>query len=101
MIGSPFAKAEEAPGNGFHWGMATPNAVLPRGARIEVGTIASIEEILIGPSKTDDGTMNLSGAIQTCMATIGAENMAEMHQMKVIMAPSLLTEGKIYQNWQS
>lgn len=101
MIGSPFAKAIEAPGNGFHWGMATPNAVLPRGARIEVGTIASIHEIMSGPSNSDDGSQNLKGAIQTAMATLGAENLKEMQDIEVLLAPSLLTEGKIYQKAQA
>lgn len=101
MIGSPFAKSEEAPGQGFHWGMATPNAILPRGARIEVGTNASLKSILVGPSNSDDGSQNLSGAIQTCMATLGVKNIKEMHEVDVIVAPSLLTEGKIYQKAQS
>lgn len=100
MIGSPFAKASEAPGQGYHWGMATPNALLPRGARIRVGTIGTLSEILIGPSKTDDGTQNISGAIQTCFATLGAASIREMHQAEVVVAPSLLTEGKIYQKAQ-
>ena len=101
MIGSPFAKAIEAPGNGFHWGMATPNAVLPRGARIEVGTIATIHEIMSGPSNSDDGSQNLKGAIQTAMATVGAETLKEMQDIEVLLAPSLLTEGKIYQKAQA
>ncbi|MGC6366445.1 MAG: GuaB3 family IMP dehydrogenase-related protein [Candidatus Marinamargulisbacteria bacterium] len=102
MIGSPLARASEAPGNGFHWGMATPNAVLPRGARVEVGTVASLEEILLGPSKSDDGSQNLAGAIRTCMATVGAEKISDLHQsIEVIVAPSLLTEGKVYQKVQS
>jgi len=101
MIGSPIAKSFEAPGNGFHWGMATPNAVLPRGARIEVGNIASLESIMIGPSNTDDGSQNFKGAIETCFATLGAKNMKEMHDIDVAVAPSLLTEGKIYQKAQS
>lgn len=102
MIGSPLARAKEAPGNGFHWGMATPNAVLPRGARVEVGTVASLQEILLGPSKSDDGSQNLAGAIQTCMATVGAEKITDLHQkIEVIVAPSLLTEGKVYQKVQS
>lgn len=100
MIGSPFAKAKEAPGQGFHWGMATPNALLPRGARIEVGQIASIKEILTGPSNTDDGSQNLIGAIQTALATVGAQTIQEMHHIQVVVAPSLLTEGKIYQKAQ-
>lgn len=102
MIGSPLARAEEAPGNGYHWGMATPNAVLPRGARVEVGTVASMKEILLGPSKSDDGSQNLSGAIRTCMATVGAEQIRDLHDnIDVIIAPSLLTEGKVYQKVQS
>ncbi len=101
MIGSPIARSFEAPGNGFHWGMATPNAVLPRGARIEVGQIASLETIMIGPSHSDDGSQNFEGAIKTCFATLGAENMKEMHNIDVVIAPSLLTEGKIYQKAQS
>ena len=102
MIGSPLARAEEAPGCGFHWGMATPNAVLPRGARVEVGTVAKLEEILLGPSKSDDGSQNLAGAIKTCMATVGAEQISDLHQkIEVIIAPSLLTEGKVYQKVQS
>jgi len=100
MIGSPFARANEAPGNGFHWGMATPNAVLPRGARIEVGSIGSMKEILVGPSNTDDGSQNLAGAIKTCFATLGAQNIKEMHEIQVVIAPSLQTEGKIYQKAQ-
>lgn len=101
MIGSPLARASEAPGNGFHWGMATPNAVLPRGARIEVGSIASLDVILNGPSKSDDGSQNLAGAIKTCMATLGYCNIKEMQEATIYFAPSLLTEGKIYQRAQS
>ena len=102
MIGSPLARAKEAPGRGFHWGMATPNAVLPRGARVEVGTVASMQDILLGPSKSDDGSQNLAGAIRTCMATVGAEQISDLHDhIEVIIAPSLLTEGKVYQKVQS
>jgi IMP dehydrogenase len=101
MIGSPIARAEEAPGRGFHWGMATPNAVLPRGARIEVGQVASLDTIMVGPSHSDDGSQNFRGAIETCFATLGAETMKEMHGIEVVIAPSLLTEGKIYQKAQS
>ena len=101
MIGSPIARAEEAPGRGFHWGMATPNAVLPRGARIEVGQVASLDTIMVGPSHSDDGSQNFRGAIETCFATLGAETMTEMHGIEVVIAPSLLTEGKIYQKAQS
>jgi len=101
MIGSPLAKASEAPGNGFHWGMATPNAVLPRGARIQVGTIGTLSEILVGPSRTDDGSQNIKGAIATAFATLGAATIREMQRIEVVVAPSLLTEGKIYQKAQS
>jgi IMP dehydrogenase len=101
MIGSPLARSFEAPGKGFHWGMATPNAILPRGARVEVGQVASLSNILVGPSNSDDGSQNLSGAIQTCMATLGAKTLKELQNVHVIVAPSLLTEGKIYQKAQS
>tara|TARA_A100001015_G_C14929140_1_gene687725 strand:+ start:111 stop:1262 length:1152 start_codon:yes stop_codon:yes gene_type:complete len=101
MIGSPLAKSYEAPGKGFHWGMATPNSVLPRGARIEVGSIASLQEILVGPSKSDDGSQNISGAIKLALATLGVESIKQLHDVEVVIAPSLLTEGKIYQKAQS
>ncbi|MBT5856246.1 GuaB3 family IMP dehydrogenase-related protein [bacterium] len=101
MIGSPIARSFEAPGRGFHWGMATPNAVLPRGARVQVGSIASLSDILVGPSKTDDGSQNMAGAIRTCLATVGAANLREMHDVEVVVAPSLLTEGKVYQKVQA
>ena len=100
MIGSPLAKAKEAPGKGFHWGMATPNATLPRGSRVQVGTNGSLKEILTGPSSKDDGSQNLAGAIKTCLGTLGAENIKELHNIDVIIAPSLQTEGKVYQKAQ-
>jgi len=100
MIGSPLAKAKEAPGRGFHWGMATPSPVLPRGTRIKVGSTVSLEQILNGPARVDDGTQNLSGALKTSMSTLGAENLEEMKQVEVIVAPSILTEGKVYQTAQ-
>lgn len=100
MIGSPLAKAEEAPGQGYHWGMATPNALLPRGARVKVGTIGGLEEILHGPAKFDDGSMNFSSALKTSMGTLGAQNIKEMQQVEVIIAPSILTEGKVFQKAQ-
>jgi len=100
MIGSPFAKATEAPGRGYHWGMATPSPVLPRGTRIRVGTTVSLSQIMNGPADTDDGTQNLTGALKTAMATLGAANLAEMQQVEVIIAPSILSEGKVYQNAQ-
>ncbi|MEM0981232.1 MAG: GuaB3 family IMP dehydrogenase-related protein [Cyanobacteria bacterium P01_H01_bin.58] len=100
MIGSPFARAQEAPGRGFHWGMATPSPVLPRGTRINVGTTGTLEQILKGPAQLDDGTHNLLGALQTSMGTLGAKNLKEMQQVDVVIAPSLLTEGKVYQKAQ-
>lgn len=100
MIGSPIARAEEAPARGFHWGMATPSPVLPRGTRINVGTTVTIREILVGPAKLDDGTHNLLGALKTSIGTLGAKNMKEMQQVDVVIAPSLLTEGKVYQKAQ-
>jgi IMP dehydrogenase len=100
MIGSPFARAAEAPGNGYHWGMATPSPVLPRGTRIRVGTTGTLEQILRGPALLDDGTHNLLGALKTSMGTLGAKNLKEMQQVEVVIAPSLLTEGKVYQKAQ-
>jgi IMP dehydrogenase len=100
MIGSPIARAAEAPGGEYHWGMATPSPVLPRGTRIKVGTTGTLKEILIGPAKLDDGTHNLLGAIKTSMGTLGAKNLKEMQQVEVVIAPSLLTEGKVYQKAQ-
>lgn len=100
MIGSPFARAAEAPGRGFHWGMATPSPVLPRGTRIRVGTTGTCEQILRGPAQLDDGTHNFLGALKTSMGTLGAKDIREMQQVEVTIAPSLLTEGKVYQKAQ-
>ncbi len=100
MIGSPLARAEEAPGRGFHWGMATPSPTLPRGTRIKVGSIGSYQEIIQGPAKLDNGFHNLTGAIKTSMGTLGARNIAEMQKTEVVIAPSILTEGKVYQHAQ-
>jgi IMP dehydrogenase len=100
MIGSPFARALEAPGNGYHWGMATPSPVLPRGTRIRVATTGTLEQILRGPALLDDGTHNLLGALKTSMGTLGTKNIKEMQSAEVAIAPSLLTEGKVYQKAQ-
>ena len=100
MMGSPFARATEAPGRGFHWGMATPSPLLPRGTRIQVGTTGSLAQILRGPAQLDDGTHNFLGALQTSMGTLGAKDLREMQQVEVVIAPSLLTEGKVYQKAQ-
>ena len=100
MIGSPIAKSSNAPGKGFHWGMATPSPVLPRGTRIEVGSSGSLERIIKGPALLDDGTHNLLGAIRTSMSTLGAKDIKEMQNVEIVIAPSLLTEGKVYQKAQ-
>ena len=97
MIGSSFARACEAPGRGFHWGMATSHVNLPRGTRIQVGRTGSLKDILLGPAKTDDGTQNLIGALKTSMGSLGASNLKEMHDVEIIIAPSIQTEGKIFQ----
>ncbi|MBW4478327.1 MAG: GuaB3 family IMP dehydrogenase-related protein [Tolypothrix brevis GSE-NOS-MK-07-07A] len=100
MIGSPFARCAEAPGRGYHWGMATPSPILPRGTRISVGTTGTLEQIITGPAALDDGTHNLLGALKTSMGTLGAKNIKEMQQVEIVIAPSLLTEGKVYQKAQ-
>ncbi|MBD1927525.1 GuaB3 family IMP dehydrogenase-related protein [Trichocoleus sp. FACHB-90] len=100
MIGSPFARAKEAPGRGYHWGMATPSPILPRGTRIRVSTTGTCEQILRGPAALDDGTHNLLGALKTSMGTLGAKDLKQMQQVEVAIAPSLLTEGKLYQKAQ-
>ncbi len=97
MIGSPFASCEGAPGRGFHWGMATPHAALPRGVRVEVGQTHTVEKLLFGPTSKTDGTENLVGALTTSMATCGAQTIKEFHDARMIIAPSIKTEGKIYQ----
>lgn len=101
MVGSAFAKAHEAPGAGYHWGMATPHANLPRGTRIKVGATGSLKQILFGPAEVDDGSQNLVGAITTCMGNVGAKNLAEFQQTEIIIAPSIKTEGKLFQTVQS
>ncbi|MDP8261962.1 MAG: GuaB3 family IMP dehydrogenase-related protein [Candidatus Ancaeobacter aquaticus] len=100
MVGSAFARTEEAPGRGYHWGMATPHANLPRGTRIFVGTTGTLEQIMFGPAKLDDGSQNLMGALQTSMGSVGAHNIKEMHLTELIIAPSIKTEGKIFQTVQ-
>lgn len=97
MIGSNFARANEAPGKGYHWGMATSHVNLPRGTRIYVGTSGSLKEILFGPAKVDDGSQNLIGALKTSMGSLGACDLKQMHDVEIIIAPSIQTEGKIFQ----
>src|ERR1043165_1019277 len=101
MVGSAFARAEEAPGRGYHWGMATPHANLPRGTRIKVGVSGSLRQILFGPATVDDGSQNLVGAITTCMGNVGAASIREFQETEIIIAPSIKTEGKLFQTVQS
>lgn len=97
MLGSLFARAEEAPGRGFHWGMATPHAALPRGTRIAVRTTGTLRDILFGPARVDDGSQNLIEALRTAMGMCGARSIRQMQQAEVIIAPALVTEGKTMQ----
>jgi IMP dehydrogenase len=97
MLGSAFARAEEAPGRGYSWGMATFHPTLPRGTRISTRTTGSLEEILVGPARENDGTLNLMGALRTSMATTGYQNIKEFQKAEVMFAPSLATEGKTEQ----
>jgi len=100
MIGSPLAAAEEAPGHGYHWGMATFHPSLPRGARVKTSTIGTLEEILLGPAHENDGRLNLFGALRTSMATCGYANVKEFQKAEVMVAPALQTEGKLLQRAQ-
>ena len=100
MLGTPLAQAYEAPGRGYNWGMASPHPDLPRGTRIKVGTRGSLKEILLGPSSVADGTMNLVGALRTAMGMCGALTIKDMHQAEMIIAPSIKTEGKVFQMQQ-
>jgi IMP dehydrogenase len=100
MVGSAFAKAKEAPGRGYHWGMATPHVNLPRGTKINVGMSGTLEQILFGPAVHDDGSQNLMGALQTAMGSLGARNIREMQLSELIIAPAIKTEGKIFQTYQ-
>jgi IMP dehydrogenase len=101
MIGSPLAATHEAPGRGYHWGMATFHPTLPRGARVKVERRGTIREVLLGPAHENDGRMNLFGALRTSMATCGYETVREFHKAEVMIAPSLQTEGKQLQRAQS
>lgn len=100
MVGSLFARAEEAPGRGYHWGMATPDKNLPRGTRVKVGVNATLEQILVGPSNLDDGSQNLIGALKTSMGSLGARNIKEMQMVEMVIAPSIKSEGKLLQKSQ-
>ena len=97
MLGSVFAQAKEAPGLGYHWGMSHPHPALPRGTRIKVGTTTSLEQILFGPTSVTDGSQNLVGALRTAMGVCGASNIKEMQKAEMVIAPSIITEGKSWQ----
>lgn len=100
MIGAPLACAQEAPGKGHHWGMATPDPNLPRGTLVKVGIKGTLQEILFGPSHLTDGTMNLVGALRTSMGSLGARNIREMQKVEIVISPSIWSEGKFLQKMQ-
>src|SRR5207342_697289 len=93
MLGSPLARALEAPGRGHHWGMATFHPELPRGTRVRTSTLGTLKEIVNGPAPLNDGTMNLFGALRTSMATTGYANLKEFQKAEVMVAPAVQTEG--------
>ena len=97
MLGTPFAQADEAPGRGFNWGMATPHAELPRGTRIKVGTKGPLKQILYGPTSRTDGTQNFVGALRVAMGMCGAYTIRDLHKAEMIVAPAIKTEGKFFQ----
>jgi IMP dehydrogenase len=97
MLGSPLARAAEAPGRGTNWGMAAPSPTLPRGTRIKVGTIGSLERLLLGPAHSTDGSENLIGALRQSMAALGAATIADMQRVEMVFAPAVATEGKSWQ----
>ena len=100
MIGSPLAAAAEAPGRGYHWGMATFHPTLPRGARVHTGTRGTLKEVLLGPANENDGKLNLFGGLRTSMATCGYVDVKEFQKAEVMVAPALMTEGKSLQKSQ-
>lgn len=97
MLGTPLAQSQEAPGGGYNWGMANPHPELPRGTRIKVGTKGSLRDILFGPASVTDGSQNLIGALRVCLGMCGANNIRELHDAEMVIAPSIKTEGKIFQ----
>jgi IMP dehydrogenase len=97
MLGSNFAQTREAPGRGYHWGMSHPHPALPRGTRIKVGTTTTLEQLLFGPTSVTHGTQNLVGALRTAMGFCGAADIPEMHRAEMVIAPSIVTEGKAWQ----
>ena len=100
MVGSPLARAVEAPGRGHHWGMATFHPDLPRGTRVRTTPLGTLKEILLGPAPVNDGSMNLFGGLRTSMATTGYQTVKEFQKAEVMVAPALQTEGKVLQRSQ-
>ncbi|HVH64338.1 MAG TPA: GuaB3 family IMP dehydrogenase-related protein [Candidatus Dormibacteraeota bacterium] len=100
MIGTPLAGAEESASKGFNWGMATPDPNLPRGTRIQVGTKATLREILLGPARVDDGSQNFAGALRSALGVCGAHDIAEFQHVEMVIAPSIVSEGKTFQQAQ-
>jgi IMP dehydrogenase len=100
MIGTPLAGAEESASKGFNWGMATPDPNLPRGTRIHVGTKATLQEILLGPARVDDGSQNFAGALRSALGVCGARDIAEFQHVEMVIAPSITSEGKVFQQAQ-
>jgi IMP dehydrogenase len=100
MIGTPLAGAEESASRGFNWGMATPDPNLPRGTRIHVGTKATLREILLGPARVDDGTQNFAGALRSALGVCGAHDIAEFQHTEMVIAPAIVSEGKVFQQAQ-
>ena len=98
MLGTPIAQAEEAPGHGYNWGMANAHPELPRGTRIKVGTKGTLQQILFGPTSVTDGTQNLIGALRVAMGMCGAYTIRDLHKAEMVVAPSIKTEGKFFQN---
>jgi len=97
MLGSIMAQAAEAPGKGYHWGMSHPHPSLPRGTRIKAGVRAPLERLLFGPTSVTDGTENFVGALRTAMGVCGALTIKDMHKARMVIAPSIKTEGKYFQ----
>jgi IMP dehydrogenase len=100
MMGSPLARATEAPGRGWHWGHASHHPVLPRGTRLKVDQVGTLEEVLLGPACTDDGSTNLFGGLRRAMAMTGYSSIKEFQKVEVMIAPSILREGKSLQRAQ-
>jgi IMP dehydrogenase len=100
MIGSPLAGAAESASGGSNWGMATPDPYLPRGTRIRVGTRATLRELLVGPARVDDGTQNFAGALRSALGLCGACDLREFQQVEMVIAPTIASEGKLFQQAQ-